>query len=72
MASSYQDSSAVSPYNKPALLGAGTTLTILPIVVVALRFFARQRSQVFLGVDDWLILFALVSLVVCFLHRECL
>ena len=35
---------------------------VLPFIVVGLRFYARRFSRVAVGIDDWFILFALVSL----------
>ena len=53
--------SVFSEYPKPVLVGVGLFLTILPIFIVALRFFARRRTPAGIGSDDWVILFALVS-----------
>lgn len=41
-------------------IGAAAFLMILPITFVAMRFCARIRSLAKVGMDDWLILFALV------------
>ena len=48
-------------YSKPKIVGVGITFTILPVFVVALRFYARHITRVAFGFDDWSILFALVS-----------
>ena len=60
MISSVQDDSAVSEYNSRILIGAGVTLTVLPILIVALRFYVRRTTHTKIGPDDWMILFALV------------
>ncbi|KAG8526327.1 uncharacterized protein KY384_000320 [Bacidia gigantensis] len=52
--------SVFSQYQKPVLVGVGLVLTILPIIVVALRFWIRRRSPAGFGLDDWCILVALV------------
>lgn len=51
-----------SQYQKPVLVGVGVTFTILPMVVVGLRFYARHFTRATVGMDDWFILFALVNL----------
>ena len=51
-----------SEYPKSVLIGVSLFLTILPIVIVALRFYARHRTPAGIGSDDWVILFALVSI----------
>ena len=48
-------------YSKPVLVGVGVTFTILPIIVVGLRFYARRVSRTAVGIDDWCTVFALVS-----------
>ena len=47
-------------YSKPVLVGNGVAFTILPILVVVLRFYARHISRVAAGIDDWCIVAALV------------
>ena len=54
-------------YSKPNIVGAGITFTILPILVVGLRFYARHVSRAPVGIDDWSIVGALVIL-----HFECI
>ncbi|KAI4275875.1 MAG: hypothetical protein LQ337_002880 [Flavoplaca oasis] len=44
----------------PEIIGSITVLTILAVGAVILRFLARSLSNVSYGLDDWLILFALV------------
>ncbi|KAL8911905.1 MAG: hypothetical protein Q9171_002989, partial [Xanthocarpia ochracea] len=44
----------------PEIVGAVTTLTILATIAVVLRFLGRNISGAPCGVDDWLMLFALV------------
>ena len=48
-------------YPKSVLVGNGIAFTLLPIVVVLLRFYARRISHVAPGIDDWSIVTALVS-----------
>ena len=45
----------------PEIVGAITTLTVLATIAVVLRFLGRNISGAPCGVDDWLMLFALVS-----------
>ena len=54
--------SVFSEYPKSVLVGVGLFLTILTIIIVALRFYARYRTPAGIGSDDWVILFALVSI----------
>ena len=55
---------AAAPYlaetRVPEIIGAVTVLTILAVAAVILRFLARSSTIARYGVDDWLILFALV------------
>lgn len=53
--------SVFAQYGKPVLVGNGVTFTILPILVVGLRLYARRRSRVPVGIDDWFIVVALVG-----------
>ena len=53
--------SVFSQYGKPVLVGNCITFTILPIIVVGLRFYVRRRSRVPIGIDDWFIVLALVG-----------
>ncbi len=46
----------------PEIIGSITVLTILAVGAVILRFLARSLTNVPYGVDDWLILFALVNI----------
>ena len=62
MSSSFQDPAAVSEYSRPVLIGVGVVLIVLPVFVVALRFYVRRRTRTGLGPDDYMILFALVCL----------
>ena len=48
-------------YPKSVLVGNGVAFTILPMIVVVLRFYARHISRVAAGIDDWCIVTALVS-----------
>ncbi|KAL8929133.1 MAG: hypothetical protein Q9172_000568 [Xanthocarpia lactea] len=56
---------AAAPYlaetRVPEIIGAVTVLTILAVAAVILRFLARSSTTARYGVDDWLILFALVN-----------
>lgn len=49
-----------SEYRHPVLVGGGISFTILPIIFVGLRFYARRVAHVVAGMDDWCILVALV------------
>lgn len=49
-------------YSKPVLIGNGFAFTILPIIVVSLRFYARRVARVAVGPDDWSIIVALVRM----------
>lgn len=53
--------SVFAEYGKPILIGVGIAFIILEIIIVGLRFYARRRSRVPVGIDDWLILLALVG-----------
>lgn len=48
-------------YGKPVLVSTGIIFSILPTIVVALRFFARRVGGTNLGPDDWIMIPALVS-----------
>lgn len=50
-----------SLYDKSVLIGTGVTFLILPMIAVALRFYARSLSRAKLGADDWIMIPALVS-----------
>lgn len=52
-------------YIKPVLVSLGLFLTILSIAIVALRFYARRRSRVVIGLDDWFIVVATVRFFLC-------
>lgn len=45
----------------PKIIGSIAVLTILAVVAVILRFLARSLTTAPYGIDDWLILFALVK-----------
>lgn len=49
-------------YTKPVLVGNGVAFTVLPIIVVSLRFYARRVARVAVGIDDWCIVVALVNI----------
>ena len=53
--------SVFSEYPKPVLVRVSLFLAILPIVLIALQFYARRRTPAGIGSDDWVILFALVG-----------
>ena len=44
------------------VLAAGIAFPVLCIIVVSLRFYARSGQKARYGLDDWLSLFALVSI----------
>ncbi|KAL8916159.1 MAG: hypothetical protein Q9172_006430 [Xanthocarpia lactea] len=48
----------------PEIVGAITTLTVLATIAVVLRFLGRNISGAPCGVDDWLMLFALLFFAV--------
>ena len=50
-----------SLYSKSVLIGTGVVFTILPMMAVGLRFYARIHSRAKLGADDWIMIPALVS-----------
>lgn len=43
------------------VIGTGLTFTVLAVLAVALRFYARTRTKTGLGWDDWTMLLAVVS-----------
>lgn len=45
----------------PEIVAATATLTVLATIAVILRFLARRIAKAPYGIDDWLILVALVS-----------
>ena len=47
--------------NPNYMLAAGATFIALCIIIVALRFFTRSLQKARIGIDDWLVLPALVS-----------
>ena len=47
---------------QPNMVAVNVSGIVLPYIAVALRFIARRHSVAKVGVDDWLILAALVSL----------
>ena len=47
-------------YTKTALIGTGVAFAILPTIFVALRFYARLISRTGYGVDDWILVPALI------------
>ena len=55
-----ESSRVFTQYSKSDIVGAGITFTILPIIVVGLRFYARGLSRAPVGIDDWSIVVALV------------
>ncbi|MCJ1263249.1 hypothetical protein MMC22_003119 [Lobaria immixta] len=52
-----------SQYGKNVLVGTGVVFSILPIIAVGLRFYARTHTRANLGADDWVMIPALVTLV---------
>ena len=49
--------------NGPAIIGTGIAFTVLAILAVALRFIAKRVTNPRLGMDDWLLLAALLLFV---------
>lgn len=54
---------AISFVGPGEVVSAGITLPIVSILVVALRFWLRSYQKVKLGLDDYTILLALVSIL---------
>ena len=54
--------------NGPAIIGTGVTFTVLAVTAVALRFGSKRIAHNPFGVDDWLLLFALL----CYFTAEVL
>ena len=52
--------------NPKSIIAIGTILPSLATIAVALRFYARRRLKAVVGVDDMLVLFALVSMKTLF------
>ena len=59
-----------SPYSKSVLVGTGVVFSILPIIAVGLRFYARTLSSAKLGLDDWIMLPAVVSSIKEAIHHD--
>lgn len=49
-----------SQYSSQVLVGNGVAFTILPMIFVALRFYARRVARAAVGIDDCCIVLALV------------
>lgn len=45
----------------PAVITTSVVMTVATVVLVAVRFVVRSKSAIGLGIDDWLILMAVVS-----------
>ncbi|KAL9602850.1 MAG: hypothetical protein Q9219_001545 [cf. Caloplaca sp. 3 TL-2023] len=54
--------------NGPAIIGTGVAFAVLTVLSVGLRFSAKRLAHNPLGLDDWLLLFALL----CFFTTEVL
>lgn len=52
-----------SLYGRSVLVGTGVAFSVLPIITVSLRFYARSISRAKLGADDWIMIPALVIIV---------
>jgi len=50
-------------YSKGQMIGLGYSFIVLPIIAVALRFWAKYIGRRSFQLDDYLILVALVSLL---------
>ncbi|KAI0017877.1 hypothetical protein F4780DRAFT_795560 [Xylariomycetidae sp. FL0641] len=61
MGNPYYDPS-YNPYPPPVLIGTAVLFMILPVVAVALRFYARLVSEAKLGIDDWI---TIPSMILC-------
>lgn len=55
---------------KNVALGIPVTFTVLAVLLVALRFYARTRMKTGLGWDDWIMLLAVVSAPHIHKHTE--
>lgn len=56
----------VNPHNQgrgPMIIGISWTVTGIAIVFVALRVYLRKTLKRLFGVDDWFMVFALVSIL---------
>ena len=60
MSANMPESSSVTP---KTIIAVGTVLPSLATVAVALRFYVRIARSTLVGLDDYLILFALVSII---------
>ena len=49
--------------DKGALEATAVIFAVLPVVAVGLRFYARSISNAKLGIDDWLMIPAMVGLI---------
>jgi len=46
--------------NERSVLAVAIIFTVLPIVAVVARFYVRKKRKVAFGIDDWLLIPALV------------
>ena len=49
--------------NGPAIIATGVVFTVLSISAVGLRFVSKRITRATIGVDDWLLLVALLIFV---------
>ena len=52
-----------NPYTSPVLIGTGILFIIIPVAAVTVRFYARLSTAARLGIDDWLVIPAVVLCV---------
>jgi hypothetical protein len=60
-----------SLYGKRVLVGTGIAFSILPTIAVGLRFYARRIGGAKLGLDDWLMVPALVGFDPVLFNSSC-
>ena len=58
--SSLNENYAFTAYNKNSLVATGIIFMILPVLFVGLRFYARSISSIKLGIDDWMMIPAII------------
>ncbi|KAK5636778.1 hypothetical protein RRF57_012490 [Xylaria bambusicola] len=52
-----------NPYPSSVLIGTGILFIIIPVAAVTLRFYARLSTAARLGIDDWLVIPAVILCV---------
>lgn len=49
--------------NGPAIIATGVVFTVLSVAAVGLRFVSKRITRATVGIDDWLLLIALLIFV---------